>query len=108
MELSILSTLEWRLNGGLVLEWLSLLLECMAYCQSYGVTKKFDLNEIKEHLLAHLEAAVKSSAPMAKKPFDVARSALASAVKVMLEATRDDGGDELSLMQTFLRVLGMG
>jgi hypothetical protein len=108
MELSILSTLEWRLNGGLLLEWLSLLLECMAYCQSYGVTKKFDLNEIKEHSLAHLEAAVKSSAPMAKKPFDVARSALASAIKVILEATRDDGGDELSLMQTFLRVLGMG
>jgi hypothetical protein len=106
MELSILSTLDWRLNGGLVLEWLSLLLECIAYCQSYGVTRQFDLAVIKEHALVHLEDTVKYSKPMTMKPSEMARAALASSLEVIFDAAKDDGdGDELSLMQSCLSVL---
>ena len=104
MELSILSSLEWRLNGGLTLEWLGLMLECMLYCQSYCVdeSESLHLNRIKELALAHLEGVIESCKPIATKPSALALAAITSALEAY-DAKISDG----DLWLSFLQVLNM-
>lgn len=107
MELSILFTLEWRLNGGLVLEWLGLMLECMIYCQSYGLheLEKVDLELLNECATSQLEFAIMSSRPLTAKPSTLALAAIANVLEDLCEAANNH--DYADWMRTFMQVLDM-
>ena len=106
MELSILSTLDWRLNGGLVLEWLCLMMESCIYCQSYGCNdlEHVNLEEVKEITLVQLEAILVSCKPMTVRPSVLVLAACTTAVTTCMPIPVHD--DELFLLAlSFTRVL---
>ena len=107
MELSILTALEWRLNGGLLLEWLGLILEILVYCQSYGMTRlRFDLDELKESALLQLESIIICPRPATMAPSISVLVAVACAMEPIAQKFCYDG-DVLHSVQSCVQDFGV-
>lgn len=107
MELSILTALEWRLNGGLLLEWLGLILEILVYCQSYGMTTlRFDLDELKENALLQLESIIISPRPTTMAPSMLVLVAVTHAMETIARKSCCNG-DVLHSVHSCVQVLGV-
>ena len=108
MEQSILYALDWRLNGGLVLEWLCLILECCAYGKSYRCIdlEHVNLEEVKESALIQLEGVIETLKPITVRPSMLALAACTTAAHTCMPRTVPDSELEL-LALSLIRVLGL-
>jgi hypothetical protein len=106
MELSILTSLEWKMNSGLVLEWLDLIFEWSALLfrgtPLDSSDEVFDWEEIRERAYVQLEVVIQSHEFITVIPSILALAAVANALE-----DHDKTLDWFDLVLNLTEVLGV-